>query len=84
MSRCAMRRPRSRLPSAVNINPALPASWNTLQILYDMTGQTAQSEKAAAHVATLANLPHGDRHREQHVLRRRIRTRPSTSSAAIC
>ncbi len=42
---------------AVNINPALPASWNSLRILYDVTGQKAQSEKAAAHVATLSNLP---------------------------
>ena len=42
---------------AVNINPALPASWNSLRILYDVTGRKAQSENAAAHVATLSTLP---------------------------
>jgi tetratricopeptide (TPR) repeat protein len=42
---------------AVNINPALPASWRTLQTLYRMTGQTENAEMAAAHVATLAQLP---------------------------
>jgi tetratricopeptide (TPR) repeat protein len=42
---------------AVNINPALPASWRTLQTLYRMTGQTENAEMAAAHVATLARLP---------------------------
>jgi tetratricopeptide (TPR) repeat protein len=43
---------------AVNINPALPASWDSLRILYDVTGQQAESENAAAHVAALAKLPH--------------------------
>src|SRR5882762_11544037 len=43
--------------AAVNINPALPASWRTLQTLYRMTGQTKNAEMAAAHVATLAQLP---------------------------
>ncbi len=43
--------------AAVNINPALPASWRTLQTLYRMTGQTENTEMAAAHVATLAQLP---------------------------
>jgi tetratricopeptide (TPR) repeat protein len=42
---------------AVNINPALPASWRTLQSLYRMTGQAESAEMAAAHVATLAKLP---------------------------
>jgi tetratricopeptide (TPR) repeat protein len=43
--------------SAVNLNPALPASWRTLQTLYRMTGQAENAETAAAHVATLAQLP---------------------------
>ena len=43
--------------SAVNLNPALPASWRTLQTLYRMTGQAENAEMAAAHVATLAQLP---------------------------
>jgi tetratricopeptide (TPR) repeat protein len=42
---------------AVNLNPALPASWNALQILFRMTGQAAEAETAASHVATLAALP---------------------------
>jgi tetratricopeptide (TPR) repeat protein len=42
---------------AVNLNPALPASWNALQILFRMTGQAANADMAAAHVKTLAALP---------------------------
>jgi len=42
---------------AVNLNPALPASWRTLQSLYQMTGQTENAGMAAAHVAKLAQLP---------------------------
>src|SRR5258708_11223856 len=42
---------------AVNINPALPASWNALKILFKMTGQTADDDMAAAHVDRLADLP---------------------------
>jgi tetratricopeptide (TPR) repeat protein len=41
---------------AVNLNPALPASWRTLQSLYRMTGQTENAAMAAAHVAKLAQL----------------------------
>ena len=42
---------------AVNINHALPASWNTLRTLFRMTGQSANAEMAAAHVAALARQP---------------------------
>ncbi|MDP9087769.1 MAG: tetratricopeptide repeat protein, partial [Pseudomonadota bacterium] len=35
---------------AVNINPALPASWRTLQSLYRMTGQAENAEMATAHL----------------------------------
>jgi tetratricopeptide (TPR) repeat protein len=41
---------------AVNINPALPASWSTLQSLYRMTGNTKDAEMAGAHVTTLTRL----------------------------
>jgi tetratricopeptide (TPR) repeat protein len=41
----------------VSLNPALPASWRALQTLYRMTGQTENAEMAAAHAATLAQLP---------------------------
>jgi tetratricopeptide (TPR) repeat protein len=43
--------------NAVNINPALPASWRTLQTLYRMSGQAENADMAAAHVATLGQLP---------------------------
>src|SRR5450432_2616362 len=42
---------------AVNINPALPASWSMLEGLYRMTGQAGNAATAAAHVATLKQLP---------------------------
>jgi tetratricopeptide (TPR) repeat protein len=42
---------------AVNINPALPASWNSLRLLYDITGRKADGETAAAHVAALSRQP---------------------------
>ncbi len=45
------------LLKAVNINPALPASWSMLEGLYRMTGQAANAAAAAAHVATLKQLP---------------------------
>jgi tetratricopeptide (TPR) repeat protein len=41
----------------VNINPALPASWSLLHSLYRMSGQPANAAAAAAHVATLKQLP---------------------------
>jgi tetratricopeptide (TPR) repeat protein len=43
--------------NAVQINPALPASWSLLEGLYRMTGQTQDAATAAAHVATLKSLP---------------------------
>jgi tetratricopeptide (TPR) repeat protein len=42
---------------AVNINPALPASWNALKILFNMTGRAGDAELAAQHVAKLKSLP---------------------------
>lgn len=41
---------------AVNINPALPSSWNLLEGLYRMTGDTANSATAGSHVAMLKRL----------------------------
>jgi len=41
---------------AVNINPALPSSWNLLEGLYRMTGDTANAATAASHVATLKRM----------------------------
>ncbi|HXY95388.1 MAG TPA: sulfotransferase [Steroidobacteraceae bacterium] len=45
------------LLEAVRINPALPASWSMLEGLYRMTGEPANAAAAAAHVATLKQLP---------------------------
>ena len=42
---------------AVNINPALPASWAMLEGLYRMTGDRRSGTMAADHVATLKQLP---------------------------
>jgi tetratricopeptide (TPR) repeat protein len=42
---------------AVQLNPALPASWKALQALYSVTGQAADARIAEHHVAHLANLP---------------------------
>jgi tetratricopeptide (TPR) repeat protein len=42
---------------AVNINPALPASWSMLEGLYRLTGDGQSAATAAAHVATLKRLP---------------------------
>ncbi len=42
---------------AVNINPALPASWSMLEGLFRMTHQPEHAAEAAAHVATLKKLP---------------------------
>ena len=41
----------------VRINPALPASWSMLEGLYRMSVQAANAAQAAAHVATLKELP---------------------------
>jgi tetratricopeptide (TPR) repeat protein len=42
---------------AVNINPALPASWRLLESLYRMAGEPEQAARAAGHLAALARLP---------------------------
>jgi tetratricopeptide (TPR) repeat protein len=42
---------------AVNLNPALPASWKALQVLLRAAGRTEDAATAAAHVAKLASLP---------------------------
>jgi tetratricopeptide (TPR) repeat protein len=42
---------------AIQLNPALPASWKALETLYRMTGRTTDSKTAALHVGKLASLP---------------------------
>jgi tetratricopeptide (TPR) repeat protein len=41
---------------AVELNPALPASWRLLASLYQMVGRTQESANAAQHVAKLDSL----------------------------
>jgi tetratricopeptide (TPR) repeat protein len=41
---------------AVELNPALPASWRMLASLYAMTGRRSDAENAGQHVAKLASL----------------------------
>jgi len=43
--------------SAVNINPALPASWQKLQALHRMRGEHDNAQMAGQHIATLSRLP---------------------------
>ncbi len=42
---------------AVNLNAALPASWNALRILFKSARRAEDAEMAAGHVAKLASLP---------------------------
>ena len=42
---------------AVNINPALPASWSMLEGLYKLTKDTKNAATAAEHVETLKRMP---------------------------
>ena len=42
---------------AVRFNPALPASWQSLERLYRIAGRNSDSDNAAQHVAKLATLP---------------------------
>ncbi|CAL4869586.1 Beta-barrel assembly-enhancing protease (plasmid) [Asticcacaulis sp. MM231] len=45
------------LQDAVRLNPTLPASWDMLEQLYRMVGDTARAATAAQHLATLKHLP---------------------------
>ncbi len=45
------------LREAVALNPTLPASWDMLEQLYRMQGDTALAATAAEHLATLGQLP---------------------------
>ena len=42
---------------AVELNPALPASWKALASLYERSGSTEASKQAGDHVAWLSRLP---------------------------
>jgi tetratricopeptide (TPR) repeat protein len=56
----AMRSPEPAIQAflrAVTLNPSLPASWNSLQVLFRMTGRRPDAENAAGQAAKLATLP---------------------------
>ena len=70
---------------AVNLNAALPASWNALQVLFRSCGRLDEAAQAAAHVARLATLPaavvtasslfaDGEVHEAERVVRRFLQT----------
>jgi len=42
---------------AVQLNPALPASWGSLQMLYRIVGRMEESQVAGQHAKKLAELP---------------------------
>jgi len=42
---------------AVHLNPALPASWSALQMLYRIAGRPDRSQNAADNVARLKSMP---------------------------
>jgi len=45
------------LLKAVNLNPALPMGWRMLEGVYRISGDAGNADTAAAHVATLKQLP---------------------------
>jgi len=91
----ALRKPAEALKAyleAVNLNPALPASWHALHILFRASGNMADSETAAAHVAKLKNLPvavvtatsmfaDGETHEAERVIRAHLKTSPTDIEA---
>ena len=86
----ALRDPASALQAylqAVNLNAALPASWDALRILFRASGQVAESEMAAGHVAKLKALApavvtassmfaDGEVHEAERVIRQHLLTSP--------
>ncbi len=77
---------------AVNINPALPASWNALAILYRAAGRAAEAETAASHVAKLKMLApaivtatsmfsDGETHEAERIIRDYLKTSPTDVEA---
>ncbi len=77
---------------AVNINPALPASWHALSILYRAAGRAAEAQTAASHVAKLKTLApavvtatsmfaDGETHEAERVVRQHLKTNPTDVEA---
>jgi tetratricopeptide (TPR) repeat protein len=86
----AARRPAEALAAflqAVHLNPALPASWNALNVLYRAAGRPEDAEMAAGHVAKLKTLApaviagsglfaDGEVHEAERIVRAHLQTSP--------
>ena len=77
---------------AVNLNPALPASWNTLCVLFRAAGRPEEAQTAAAHVSKLKSLApavvtatsmfaDGETHEAERVIRAFLKTNPTDIEA---
>ncbi len=77
---------------AVNINPALPASWHALSILYRAAGHAAEAETASSHVAKLKSLApavvtatsmfaDGETHEAERIIRQHLTASPKDVEA---
>jgi len=91
----ALRAPEAALEAylqAVNLNPALPASWEALRVLFRACGEAAESETAASHVAKLKTLApavvtassmfaDGETFEAEAVIRRHLKSHPTDVEA---
>ena len=91
----ACRQPAAALAAflhAVHLNPALPASWHALHVLYRSAGRREESEMAAAHVAKLKTLApattaasglfaDGEVHEAERVIRAHLHSAPGDIEA---
>jgi len=91
----ALRAPAAALEAylqAVNLNPAMPASWEALRVLFRACGQIGESENAAGHVAKLKTLApavitatsmfsDGEIHAAEGVIRRHLKSNPTDVEA---
>ena len=77
---------------AVNLNAALPASWNALAVLFKSAGEKEEAETAASHVAKLRSLAgpvvtassmfaDGETHEAERVIRAYLKTSPNDVEA---
>jgi len=86
----ALRNPAAALEAylqAVHLNAALPASWESLRILFRASGRIEESEQAAAHVAKLKALApavvtassmfaDGEIHEAERIIRQHLQISP--------
>jgi len=91
----ALRAPGAALEAylqAVNLNPALPASWEALRVLFRACGQMGDAEHAAGHVAKLKTLApaviaatslfsDGEIYAAEEVIRRHLKSNPKDVEA---